>query len=191
VTRATLVLVLVLTTVTPAAAALFRWTSPDGAIHYTSDPESIPEAYRAAAIDIGAPAARPTPPAAATPPGVVVPFTGGAPVVVQAHLNGVPLSLLLDTGADRTVIAPAALARAGIDLGLGTPVRISGVTGSAATTLVAVPLLEVAGARVGPLSVIVHPMPSDSLDGLLGRDVLDAFTVTFDAAAGRVTLLPR
>jgi hypothetical protein len=39
--------------------------------------------------------------------------------------------------------------------------------------------------------VIVHAMPSDSLDGLLGRDVLDAFTVTFDAAAGRVTLLPR
>jgi hypothetical protein len=57
--------------------------------------------------------------------------------------------------------------------------------------MVAVPQLEVAGARVGPLSVIVHPIPTDSLDGLLGRDVLDAFTITFDAAAGQVTLVPR
>jgi predicted aspartyl protease len=191
VTRGVLVLLLVLATAPPAAAELFRWTAADGVVHYTSDPESIPEAYRASAVDIGAPTARPAP---ATPPaaaGVVLPFSGGAPVVVQARLNGVGLSLLLDTGADRTVIAPAALTRAGIDPALGTPIRITGVTGSAAATLVAVPLLDVAGARVGPLSVIVHAVPSDSLDGLLGRDVLDAFTVTFDAAAGRVTLLPR
>ena len=190
-TRAALVAVLVLATATPAAAALFRWTAADGVTHYTSDLDSIPEAYRAGAVDIGAPAARPVPPAAPIPSGLVVPFTGGAPVVVEARLNGVLLRLLLDTGAERTVIAPAALARTGVDPALGTPVRISGVTGSAAATLVAVPLLEVAGARVGPLSVIAHAMPSDSLDGLLGRDVLDAFTVTFDAAAGRVTLLPR
>jgi hypothetical protein len=190
--RAALVAVLVLATATPAAAALFRWTAADGATHYTSDLDSIPEAYRAGAVDIGAPAAQPAPsPAAPTPSGLVVPFTSGAPVVVEARLNGALLRLLLDTGAERTVIAPAALARTGIDPALGTPVRITGVTGSAAATLVAVPLLDVAGARVGPLSVIAHAMPSDSLDGLLGRDVLDAFTVTFDAAAGRVTLLPR
>jgi len=65
------------------------------------------------------------------------------------------------------------------------------VLGTAAATLVAVPRLDIAGARVGPLSVIAHAMPGESLDGLLGRDVLDAFMVTFDAAAGRVTLMPR
>ena len=189
--RTALVAVLVLATATPAAAALFRWIAADGATHYTSDLDSIPEAYRAGAVDIGAPAARPAPPAAPIPSGLVVPFTGGGPVVVEARLNGALLRLLVDTGAERTVIAPAALARTGIDPASGTPVRISGVTGSAAATLVAVPLLEVAGARVGPLSVIVHALPGDSLDGLLGRDVLDAFTVTFDAAAGRATLLPR
>jgi len=190
--RAALVALLVLAAATPAAAALFRWTAVDGAIHYTSDLDSIPEAYRAGAVDLGAPAARPAPPPGApTPSGLVVPFTGGGPVVVEARLNGALLRLLVDTGAERTVIAPAALARTGIDPASGTPVRISGVTGSAAATLVAVPLLEVAGARVGPLSVIVHALPGDSLDGLLGRDVLDAFTVTFDAAAGRATLLPR
>ena len=188
--RIAVVLLLVVATATPASAGLWRWTSSDGAVHYTSDADSIPDRYRAAAVDVGAPAARPEPPSPPAPTGTVLPFTGG-PVVVQVRLNGVPLSLLLDTGADRTVIAPAALARAGIDPASGTPVQIRGVTGSAAATLVPVPLLDVAGARVGPLSVIVHAVPGDTLDGLLGRDVLDAFTVTFDSTAGRVTLAPR
>jgi Aspartyl protease/Domain of unknown function (DUF4124) len=187
---AALGLLLVLTAAPPAAAGgLFRWTAADGAVHYTSDRDSIPERFRAEAVDIGAPLAREGPPP--PPPGTVLPFSGGAPVVVEAHLNGVPLSLLLDTGSDRTVIAPAAASRAGIDTASGSPIRISGVTGSAGATLVPVPLLEVAGARLGPLSVVVHAMPSESVDGLLGRDVLDAFTVTFDAAAGQVRLIPR
>lgn len=190
-TRATLVALLVLATAAPAAAALFRWTAPDGTIHYTSDLESIPEARRPDAVEIGHPTARPAPPPPApAPPGAVVPFVRGAAVVVEAALNGVTLRLLLDTGADRTVITPGALARAGLD-GTGAPVRITGVTGSAAATLVAVPGLDVAGVRVGPLAVIAHAVPGEALDGLLGRDVLDAFTVTFDAAAGRVTLTPR
>jgi aspartyl protease/uncharacterized protein DUF4124 len=189
-TRCAVALVLVLGTAMPATAELFRWTSADGAVHYTSDAESIPDAYRARAVDVGAPAPRSAIQPDPAPTGTVLPFTGG-PVVVEARLNGVPLSMLLDTGADRTVIAPAALVRAGIDPSLGTPVRITGVTGSAGAALVSVPLLDVAGARVGPLSVIVHAVPGDSLDGLLGRDVLDAFTVTFDATAGRVILLPR
>jgi len=182
--------VLILAAPTEAGAQLFRWTAPDGAVHYTSELESIPPAHRSAAVDIGAPLPRPAPAPTVAPPGTVVPFGGGSPVVVQARLNGVPLSLVLDTGADRTVIAPTALTRAGISPDGGTPIRISGVTGSAAATLVAVPLLDVAGARVGPLSVIVHDVPSE-FDGLLGRDVLDAFTVTFDAAAGQVRLAPR
>jgi hypothetical protein len=33
--------------------------------------------------------------------------------------------------------------------------------------------------------------PADSLDGLLGRDVLDFFTLTVDSGAGRATLIPR
>src|ERR671936_1746747 len=132
--RVALAVLLVLAMATPSAAGLFRWTSPDGAVHYTSDPESIPEAYRAAAVDVGAPAPNPAPPTPPVPEGTVLPFGGGGPVVVQARLNGVTLSLLLDTGADRTVIAPAALARAGVNADGGMPIRISGVTGSGAAT---------------------------------------------------------
>ena len=122
-------------------------------------------------------------------------MTQGAPITVSAGLNGVPLTLIVDTGAERTVISPAALERAGLGGEPGRPVQIVGATGEAPASLVTVPQLDVAGARIGPLAVIVHALPPDSrsvaADGLLGRDVLDAFTLTVDPVAGRATLTPR
>ena len=120
----------------------------------------------------------------------MIPYNGG-PLVIDAAINGVPVRLMLDTGAERTLITHAALARAGIDLSAGTPVQIRGVTGDAAATLVSIPRLDIAGTRIGPLPVIAHTLASPNIDGLLGRDVLDGFTVTVDAAASRATLIPR
>ena len=177
-----------LLTAAPATAQLYRWTDAAGVIYYTTDPGTIPPAYRDSARDIGAPT--PGPPASSATAGVVIPYTGG-PLVVEALLNGVPLRLIVDTGADRTVLLPAALARAGFDPGGGTPVQIRGVTGDAAATLVQIPRLDLAGTQVGPVGVIVHTFTGEGIDGLLGRDVLDAFTVTVDAAASRALLIPR
>jgi hypothetical protein len=83
------------------------------------------------------------------------------------------------------------VARAGLDAERGRAVQIVGVAGSAAAREVVVPRLDVAGARVGPLSVIVHDVGVAEVDGLLGRDILDRFTLTLDAAAGRAVLRPR
>ena len=57
--------------------------------------------------------------------------------------------------------------------------------------LLTVPSIDVAGSRVGPVALLVHDAGLNGIDGLLGRDVLDAFTVTIDTAAGRATLTPR
>ena len=77
---------------------------------------------------------------------------------------------------------------------MGEPVSCRNA-GTLTATLVTVPLLDVAGARIGPLAVIVHALPADGraepVDGLLGRDVLDAFTLTVDTASGRATLTLR
>ncbi len=176
----------------PALAQLYRWEDSQGTIYYTADRATSPPAYRDRARDIGAPTPGP-PPAPPAPPaavGVVIPYTGG-PLVVDACLNGVPLRLLLDTGADRTLISPAAMARAGFAVTGGVPVHIRGVTGDAVAPLVSVPRLDVAGARVGPVAVVVHAVPGPGVDGLLGRDVLDAFTLTVEAASQRAILLPR
>ena len=175
----------------PATAQLYRWTDGDGTVHYTTDAASIPSTFRDSAVDVGSPTPGPIVPATpAVPSGAVIPYSGG-PLGVDAAINGVPLRLLVDTGAERTLITPAAMARAGIDISAGSPVQIRGVTGDATATVVSVPGLDVAGARIGPLPVIVHALGSEGVDGLLGRDVLDGFTVTVDATARRATLVPR
>ena len=69
--------------------------------------------------------------------------------------------------------------------------RIRGVTGDAVAPLVSVPRLDLAGTRVGPIAVVVHALTAPGVDGLLGRDVLDAFTLTVDAASQRAILMPR
>jgi aspartyl protease/uncharacterized protein DUF4124 len=173
----------------PALAQLYRWTDASGTVHYTTDAGSIPPAYREEARDIGAPTplpADPPPP----PAGLILPYSGG-PLVVDASLNGTPLRLLLDTGADRTLISPAAMVRAGLPVDGGAAVRIQGVTGDVVAPLVSIPRLDLAGRRLGPLAVLVHGLPAQDVDGLLGRDVLDAFTLTVDSTSRRAILTPR
>src|SRR4030095_7292066 len=194
-------LLIVLLLATPALAQVYTWTDENGIVHYTADPWTIPPQYRPGDLPATAPRAPGGgEPGGAAPPlmppaGRTVRFTPGEPIVVNARLNGVAIALLLDTGADRTLLSPAAVERAGYGrmvLGGSTSVRVLGVTGSAMASVVTVPLLDVAGARLGPLSLIVHDAGLGGLDGLLGRDVLDAFTVTIDTpAAGRATLVPR
>jgi hypothetical protein len=189
-------ILVLLATVSPAAAQFYSWTDENGTTYYTADPWSMPPQYRPDDIPLTPPEA---PPARVEVPrnissGTVVEFTPGDPIIVTARLNGVPMALLLDTGADRTLVSPAAVARAGyarMIVSGGAAVRVLGVTGSALASVVTVPLLDVGGARIGPLSLIVHDAGLGPLDGLLGRDVLDSFTVMIDSAAGRATLTPR
>lgn len=188
-----LALVATLALAGPAAAELYQWTDGDGVRHYTSDLATIPEAYREAARDIGSPRLREAPAAEPRrePESGLMRFRSGAPVVAPVLINGVPLRLMVDTGADRTTISPAAAARTGLAVDTARAIRVVGVAGSALANEVAVAQMEVAGARVGPLRLIVLDTPSESLDGLLGRDVLDYFTLTVDSGAGRATLIPR
>jgi Aspartyl protease len=168
-------------------------------VHYTADLAAIPLAFRDGATLLSAPQARPALPPDPSAP-VTLGVTPGAPITVEARLNGVSLTLIVDTGADRTVISPEAVERAGLAGQPERTVQVVGVTGAATARLVTIPLLDVAGARIGPLPVVVYTLPATFLaagsggtpagtvDGLLGRDVLDAFTLSVDAASGRATL---
>ena len=187
------VVLLLVTTAAPAAAELYQWTDAGGIVYYTSDLSSIPEPYRSGVRDIGSPRPREGPvaePRRETEAGAMR-FTSGAPIVAAVAINGVGLRLMVDTGADRTLISPAAWARTGLSSDGGRPVRIMGVTGSSVGSEVTVQQMDVAGARVGPVRVIVHDTVGTNIDGLLGRDVLDFFTLTVDSTAGRATLIPR
>jgi Aspartyl protease/Domain of unknown function (DUF4124) len=180
-------------------AQVYRWQDERGIVHYTNTLERIPESYRS---QLG-----PLPPASVSParsdeiaPSPVapamaiarIPYTPGAPILVSATIGGSgPLTLILDTGADRTLVAPQALSRLGIATADAPRAEIRSVTGTGQGLVVQVGSVEVGEAKVGPLRIIVHDADLRTADGLLGRDFLEHFTVTIDAKERLVTLVPK
>jgi hypothetical protein len=178
-----------------AGAQMYRWVDEGGGVHYSEGIDSVPERHRSRAVPLShqkLPSA-PEPKVPEPSSGITkIPFTPGSPILVNAKINGAgPITLLLDTGADRTVIAPLPLWRLGISTRSAQRGGITGVTGKAAVDLVQVNSVEVGEAKVGPLTIMAHETELRNADGLLGRDFLDQFTVTIDGKAGVVTLAPK
>src|SRR3989442_6590944 len=102
-----------------ADAQIYRWVDEQGVPHYAQGIDSVPERYRATAAPIVIRNA-PVParaPAATGAAGTEIKFTKGQAIVVDATINGrASAKLILDTGADRTVINPRVLDAAGVGL---------------------------------------------------------------------------
>ena len=193
----------------PAAAEIYRYTDAKGNSHYVDGFESVPHEYRAHAVPMGlqnalpgaAPAA-PVPAAGAaaragapgTGPkgGTTIRYTPGRPIMVDVKVNGnTSATLLLDTGADKTMINPRVLTAAGVSLArpIGTT-KVIGVAGSDHVNFVQIDSLEIGEARLGRMQVASYDV-SGAGDGLLGRDFLDHFTINIDSTNGVVTLSPK
>jgi predicted aspartyl protease len=180
----------------PARAQTYRWTDDQGTIHYSEGIDSVPERFRARASRLLIQSA-PTAVAAPASPGestdTVITFEPGKRIYINARVNGSGAArLILDTGADRTVIAPRALAAAGVSTRAATASgKIRGATGSAEVQAYDIESLQVGNAKVGKMLVVSHDIDTPDADGLLGRDFLDQFKVTIDSGAGKVTLGPK
>jgi len=177
-----------------AAAQIYRWIDDAGVPHYAEGLDSVPERHRAGAAPLGL---RNAPPAAATSPagkaGTVIRYAPGQRIMVDVRINGsTSARLVLDTGADRTIISPRALSAAGVSLAKTIATgQVIGVTGTDRLPFVIVDSLEVGDARAVQLPVGAYEIVQAEADGLLGRDFLDRFHVTIDSARGLVTLSPK
>jgi len=176
-------------------ADIYYWVDDRGTQHYTTRLESIPEPYRSKAQLLALPTSPPAPPElerSPSPKGLTkIPFTPGLPVLVSAKINSAgPITLILDTGSDRTLVTPAALQRLGISTENGPRGILKGVTGTSYADAVWVNSVEVGEARVGPLLIIAHDADLKAADGLLGRDFLAHFNVKIDSKERVVTLAP-
>jgi len=174
---------------------IYYWMDDQGTQHYTTRLESIPEPYRSKAIPLPLLTSPPVPPEITprpSPKGLTkIPFTPGSPVLVSVKINGDgPITLILDTGADRTMVAPSALSRLGISFENALRGVVRGVTGASYVEAVWVNSVEVEEAKVGPLLIIAHDADLRGADGLLGRDFLANFNVTIDSKERIVTLAP-
>jgi len=193
----------------PVAAEIFRYTDAAGVPHYVDGMDSVPQEFRARAVPIrlpppGAPTVtppastpgRPAPgagPVASAPKGgTTIKYTPGKAIMVDVKINGITsANLLLDTGADTTMINPRVLVAAGASLArpIGTT-RVTGVAGSDSVNFVTIESLEVGEARAGRMHVASYDVTGAG-DGLLGRDFLDRFTLNIDSTNGIVTLSPK
>jgi len=185
-----------------AAAQMYRWTDDQGEAHFTLGIDSVPLRYRRKAVLMGEiaepPGSRPSGPAVPAAPGAPsggarIQFTPGKKIIVEARINGRgPARLILDTGADGTMINPAVLSALGVSNRGARPGKSTGIGGTVYMYLVRVDSVEVGEAKYGPLMVASHDMGWGlDFDGLLGRDFLDKFTVNIDNGAGIVTLTPK
>jgi predicted aspartyl protease len=198
----TIVLVAVLALASTGAAEIVRWADEHGNVHYADGLWNVPAPYRSSAQSIGLRNA-PAPPAGASEPsrpteptqprgGATIRFTPGQRITVEAVVNArASVRLLLDTGADRTLISPRALESAGVRMNRAITGSIVGVTGRAEAQGVPVDSLEVQDARVTRLHVVAYDMDRQDVDGLLGRDFLEQFNVNIDSSTGTVTILPK
>jgi predicted aspartyl protease len=180
-----------------APAQLYRWTDEKGETHFGQGIESVPERYRGRASAVGSVDSPPAPsgPAAATvTDGVTrIRFAPGRSIMVTATINGrAPVRLILDTGATRTMISPAALIGLGVSYGDAPRIQFRGVAGSGSAYLVSLESVEVGGARVAPLRVLSHDSQLGGVaQGLLGQDFLNHFRVIIDNSRGVVELAPK
>ena len=139
-------------------------------------------------------------PTTAVAPAVVgsaVPFaTMGHTVLVHAMVNHrEPVTLLLDTGATRTMLTPDIARRLGLSPAVDAPRSPIVMLGGQRAQM---PLIHLASLAVGDTAVadlqvgVFTPLPhTPFIDGLLGGDFLKRFTLKLDYARSRLQLTPQ
>jgi hypothetical protein len=123
----------------------------------------------------------------------------GAHGLVTALLNGEPARLILDTGAERSLVTPGAVRRLGLALDPWVGTTLMGIGGLERHQNAAPRSFELGGVSLRhptmfhDSSLAVGQLPIGRLggqpvDGLLGRDFLAGFDVLIDVPGRRLTL---
>lgn len=180
---------------------IYRWTDDSGKVHFTDSLANVPAAYRARAEQKISPSTttpRPstgpgasprTPAMSRSPESSTVPLVQrGNAMLVPVLFNGAVTSVLIvDTGAELTVISRTLAQQLGLNLDRAAIIPLRSASG-----VFLAPLTKIASVTVGEVTardveVVVHDL-SAGAGGLLGMSFLDGFAVTINSAERRLTL---
>lgn len=172
---------LLLTTPGGAWAQMYQWTDAEGRMNLTDNPYNIPSEYAEKAKAFGA---------YASPIDDSIPLTRtDAGYIVTARLNGqTDLKLLLDTGANVTVLSPGAFKKGGQGAVLEKEVRLLTAGGETRARSASIASLAVGNTKNGPMTVVVHDAVP-GYDGLLGMDYLGRYHFEIIATGPKLRLV--
>ena len=116
-----------------------------------------------------------------------VTLLGGVPVVA-AEVNGRPATLVLDTGANATLLSRLAANRLGVPYNTRADVRLSGLAREVRASRGVIPVLQLGAAVVPNVQAVVSPGLQPPFDGLLGVNALIGFDLDLDVPRGTLAL---
>jgi clan AA aspartic protease (TIGR02281 family) len=187
----------------PAYAEIYKWVDRDGRVHFSDTLAGIPPEYRDRIEEKVGPTStlrsNPTPQrglperrsSAPAPLSYAVPLRrDGNAMLVEALVGGtVRTRLLLDTGAEFTVLSTAAARRLALNLESAAVIPLRSASGVFFAPMLKVQSIAVGDAAAYDVEVIVHDT-TPGLDGLLGMSFLDNFLVTISTSDERLILAP-
>jgi clan AA aspartic protease (TIGR02281 family) len=197
--------VLLFLTLAPAYAEIYKWVDRDGGVHFTDTIAGIPLEYRdrieARTSTTLAPQSVPGPPqtgperlsVALTPASMSyeVPLRrAGNAMLVEAVVDRTRHAhLLLDTGAELTVLSTAVARSLALNLRDAAVMPLRSASGVFFAPMMKVQSITVGDAAVYDVEVVVHDA-TPGLDGLLGMSFLDNFSVTISGSGHKLILTP-
>lgn len=115
--------------------------------------------------------------------------------VVPATVDDQPATMILDTGAEHTVLLAGFVNRIGLERDVRHATMIRGIGTAMASATARPDEIALAGVRVRHPFVVVSAFSAGDLpggvpDGLLGADILGAYDVDVDIPDGHLTLYP-
>jgi hypothetical protein len=198
-------LLLLLGLMPDAYGKMYKWTDRQGKAHFTDNLSAIPPEYRDQVEERPSAPSNPKPsnsvpaPRPAAPPlspQVTVPLhrEGNSWLVDVVFNRTVSLRMVVDTGAEWTLIPVAAARQLTPSLEEAPVLFISGAVGSAQAL---VPLLKIKSMAIGEavardVEVVAYDSGASTAQaqGLLGATFLEEFQVTLDPRAGQLILVP-
>lgn len=114
------------------------------------------------------------------------------PPVISGRINNTPVSLIIDTGSDTTIITTDIAERIGLP---PDPEHTSSLYGIHHTATVRYPDAQISSFYIGPLKIqkrTIHTgftsPPQAKADGIIGRDILSLLSMDIDYPDRQITL---
>lgn len=113
----------------------------------------------------------------------------GRRAVATIAINGTPVPMIVDSGADGTMLTHAAAQELGLEIGSRGSRRILGLTGEVEAGKTKIQRLTMPGREMIDFELVVGGNDEASgTKGLIGRDLLDMADIEYDLANGMIRL---